>query len=415
MARSSILLAVLTALVLAPAHASAQNADPFRWSRPDPEGQTVRNRARPELDPLGVRVGSFRFFPSLELGVDYDDNVFRSAGNRKGDLAVIAHPRFRLQSEFANHSIVAEADVSTRRHFTHTSESREEFGLRAAGRLDLTRDSNVTASARVRRSHESRVSPDSGGVDAPVRFHIGEVRLGGETRLGRYLISGDVGVTGFDYDDARQRGTGNVINHDDRDRTVYRAGGRAGYGLSEGLELYGAAEVNTSDYADAQDDGGFGRDSSGVDLRIGASADVTGATRVEGYVGYRGQYYANDGAARLGDESVDALIIGGTIVSNISTLTTAHARLDRGVFESTLAGSPGGVATRAGIGVDHEVLRNLLLYGDVGGRIFAFEGVDRDDYGVSLRLGAEYLMNRNLTLEASVEHERNESTGRAQV
>jgi hypothetical protein len=36
--------------------------------RPRPErGETVRNRARPELDPLGIRRGPFTILPGLEV------------------------------------------------------------------------------------------------------------------------------------------------------------------------------------------------------------------------------------------------------------------------------------------------------------------------------------------------------------
>ena len=39
-------------------------------------GASVLDRPKPELDPLGVRAGSFLIFPKVEVGTAYDDNVF---------------------------------------------------------------------------------------------------------------------------------------------------------------------------------------------------------------------------------------------------------------------------------------------------------------------------------------------------
>ncbi|MCK5275371.1 MAG: hypothetical protein KAR37_12025, partial [Alphaproteobacteria bacterium] len=39
-------------------------------------GETVTDRVRPELDPLGVNMGGFVFFPQLGIAEHYDDNIF---------------------------------------------------------------------------------------------------------------------------------------------------------------------------------------------------------------------------------------------------------------------------------------------------------------------------------------------------
>jgi len=81
-----LFIGLLGAALAMPMAVVAQSADPFQWDRREFAGQSVRTRPRPELDPLGIRVGSFRFYPSLEIGGRYEDNVFRSPSNEKGDL-----------------------------------------------------------------------------------------------------------------------------------------------------------------------------------------------------------------------------------------------------------------------------------------------------------------------------------------
>jgi hypothetical protein len=74
-------IGLISAALGMPLAAVGQSADPFQWDRREFTGQSVRTRPRPELDPLGIRVGSFRFYPSLEIGGRYEDNVFRSPSN----------------------------------------------------------------------------------------------------------------------------------------------------------------------------------------------------------------------------------------------------------------------------------------------------------------------------------------------
>ena len=64
----ALLFGLIGAALAMPMVAAAQSADPFQWDRREFTGQSVRTRPRPELDPLGIRVGSFRFYPSLGIG-----------------------------------------------------------------------------------------------------------------------------------------------------------------------------------------------------------------------------------------------------------------------------------------------------------------------------------------------------------
>jgi len=94
-----LFIGLLGAALAMPMAVVAQSADPFQWDRREFAGQSVRTRPRPELDPLGIRVGSFRFYPSLEIGGRYEDNVFRSPSNEKGDLVTtVRHQNIWLNS-----------------------------------------------------------------------------------------------------------------------------------------------------------------------------------------------------------------------------------------------------------------------------------------------------------------------------
>jgi hypothetical protein len=412
MRRLPVIIGLALAVFVRPA-AEAQSADPFQWSRANPIGQTVANRPRPELDPLGIRAGSFRFYPSLTVETEYEDNVFRSERDRVGDLAITAAPRMTLKSDWNNHALEITADAALRRQVTESSLDRNDFGIEAKGRLDIRRDASISSSASLRRRHESLTSPDAGGANSPVQYDTAAVGLVGDKRFGRFSARAELAGERLDYRDSVRALTGAPINQDDRDRSVGRAALRGGYEISRQSEAYVRAEANVSDYRSKVDDGGFARSSSGVDLRAGAKLDLAGRAVADVYIGYRGQYYDDDGARRLNTDRVEALALGADVTANVTRLTTVNAGLRRDIFETTLPGSPGGVRTQADFGVDHELLRNLLLTGSVAGRVFQFEGADRDDYGLLVQFGAAYRMNRHLTLEGALEHETYSSTGGA--
>ena len=64
--------------VCAPLLAGAQQQ---QSDDPDPN-ITVVERPRPELDPLGIRAGSFFIFPSISLSGTYDSNVLATTRTR---------------------------------------------------------------------------------------------------------------------------------------------------------------------------------------------------------------------------------------------------------------------------------------------------------------------------------------------
>ena len=80
----------------------------------------------------------------------------------------------------------------------------------------------------------------------------------------------------------------------------------------------------------------------------------------------------------------------------------------RSIEETALAGAGGLIATRVGVGVDHELLRNLLLHASVYRRETDFTSIDRKDDDRGTRVAASYLMNRRFTIELEYDsRERN--------
>jgi hypothetical protein len=95
--RTAILMLVTTALC-APGVASAQQEG-------EPERNVkVQDRPRPDYDPIGIRAGSFFFYPSVGLQGLYDSNVLAVDDDEEDDLAAILTPRLQVKSNFSRHS-----------------------------------------------------------------------------------------------------------------------------------------------------------------------------------------------------------------------------------------------------------------------------------------------------------------------
>ena len=110
-------------------------------------GVAVRERPRPELDAAGLPAGAFRLYPSFEVGVLTDDNIYRSAEDETDDHVVSFRPRLTAVSQWSNHELVFDAGVEWDKFHVHRDESTEDWFLSLGGRLDITRRSHAPGEA----------------------------------------------------------------------------------------------------------------------------------------------------------------------------------------------------------------------------------------------------------------------------
>jgi len=130
----------------------------------------------------------------------------------------------------------------------------------------------------------------------------------------------------------------------------------------------------------------------------------------EVYVGYLGQYYRDN---QFND--INAMNAGGALTWNATTLTTVNARVARIIQETTTTGASGVLRTTGSLGVDHELLRTLILSGVFTVTNDDYDGVNRRDYYYIGTVGARYLVNRYVYADLSYRHAYRDSSGSADV
>ena len=320
-----------------------------------PRGETVTTRQRPEVIPLGMRVGTFLLFPKVSVTESYDDNIFRTESDEKSDFITVVTPAFDLRSDWNNHAFNLRGDASFGRYLRREKENFENFNVDADGRYDITRNIFIFGFLGYSQLSEDRGSPDDvGGVD-PTEYDVRRASVRYFHRLNRVSFRLDAGAEKYDFDDVAT-GLTTRANNDDRDRLQTQVALRAAYEIVPEYEAFVRGTVNNRAYSTQVDDGGFSRDSQGYEMVAGVAVDLTGITFGDVFVGYREQWFDDDNLS-----TIEGITAGANITWNVTPLTTVHGGIVRRVEETTAAGTGGFFATRYSLSADHELLRNLLL------------------------------------------------------
>jgi len=391
--RSGVCLASLLGACfgLAPANiAFAQEEDQVV----NPTAQTVLERARPDHDPLGVRVGSFLIFPSMDVGGQFNSNIFNTESNRKADLIWIASPSLRLNSTWSNHML----NVFARGNFGfYTSNSREnyqDFAVGVESRVDIQRDTKVLFDVSAARSHEERGSPEDANGRFPSVYYAYKSDMRFRHRFNRVTV--ELGALMDFHDFAGVEGaSGRTIDQDDRDRLRWEGAVRLGYFFNPRSEVFVRGAYSAVRYPRSPDRNGFDRNSSGFAVLGGLNYRITSTLFGELALGYREQHYED---RRLPPARGPAF--NGSLTWLMTPLTTVQVSGARAIEETILSNASSYFATSGQVEITHELLRNVILQARFSIQNFSYTGISRNDTYYRPGVGVTYLMGRHVYLRA---------------
>jgi hypothetical protein len=363
---------------------------------PDPN-VPVTARPRPDFDPLGIRAGGFLIFPSTTVASSYNSNVFATKNDTTDDFIFNFLPGIEIRSNFPRHAINFAVQGDIGRYVSETRENYEDVGTNLSGRLDITRNSRLTAQVGFAKDHERRDDPEDPGADEtrnPVEFFAYTGSLGYQQEFNRF----NVGLLGSfnrrDYDEQ-----GSDSNEDERDRNLYGGRLRTGYFISPRINafLQGGYRREQRDASNKSM-----RDNNVYSAAVGTEIDFTGLLFGEFFVGWSLQEFDDSQF-----DSENGLNYGVNLTWNPTQLTTV--RLDGGGgFAPSDVGSS-NLESRIGLRVDHELLRNLLIGGEVVYRRDDFQDTNRTDNRFDLGPNVTYLLNRYLSLGAGYNFTKQDS------
>ena len=363
---------------------------------------SIYKKDRPLYDPLGIKMGVWKFKPAIKLDSIYDDNILSSAVNKESDIISVISPKLSLESDWNRHSLSFHSSAKIAKYNDNNSENYEDIHLKLLGKLDILRNIYVKSAITYEDVHEDRGSrEDDGGLDrttysilsqnATFYHDVGRVSF----RLGEQIKQYNYSNTAL---------SSGILDNSHRDRNHYVFSSNIGYRFSPDYVIFIDGRFDARRYKRGDRDN---RDSNGFEVSLGLRTNVSGKVKGGIRAGFLQRSY--DGPL---SEKTDGFKANGHLVWNITSITSLLAGGDISVKETTLSDSTGFIASGIFVGIEHELLDNLLLKSKIDYTKNEYQGggsslPDDDIYDISA--GISYLWNRNLNFEVKYNYVNRQS------
>jgi hypothetical protein len=402
----SATIALALAVLLVPVAAFAQTTDQDQPAMDDQSvaQQSVMDRARPDYDPIGQRVGGFILYPQLDLNETYDSNINATSSGQHGDFITSIQPQVQLKSDWNQNALNFHANSDSEEYAEFTNNDYTNYGVGGDGRLDIYHDARLFGSAGYNILHLPWWSPNTfTGQLHPTEYSDTSADLAGEKQFNHLSFRLEDGFDRYNFQNVTVDGASiaeSRNNYDDNRLDLTTT-----YEIVPGRDVYVHTGYDWRMYDSSTDLFGYNRNSTGYIAALGTRYDVTGLTFLDAYLGYREQDYDD---ARLG--SIGGPTGGLKLTWNVTPLTTITGNVTRDIDETVIAGAAGYFATVETVRADHELLRNVLLNASFSHESDDFSGIDRtDDYYIA-KAGVTYLLNENFRLTGGYTYETRNST-----
>jgi len=385
---NALMVSTAVVAIMAPGAFGQEGDNPFSRGR----YTAVTERSQPEFDPLPVRAGVFEVEASIGVSEAYNDNIFAEPNNEDDDSIIRLRPQVDARSTWSSHEVAMGASVDHSHYLNedNDSENATDYNVYLNGRLDVTRTFALRAGVDSQHVTEQRYEPASIGAPEPAAFDRYGVFAGASYRVDRVQLDATVGIREQEYDQVAQQ---------QRDNTDAYINARASYAVSPDVAVFVQGRRSELDYSQSN------RDGSRTTVDIGVNFELAAPFRGEIAVG-----------SFQDERDVFADTSGLSVAANVqwfpTQLTTVTFEAFRGATDPGLATSATAVTSSYGVRVDHELYRNVLLYGGLRMENNTFEGaIDREDDTLAGWVGAAWKLNRHAHLEAMYSGRSQDSSG----
>lgn len=383
---AALLLIAATSVLAAPAIRPIQRIfAPTPGSDPWAEGlQLARATDQPLREPRGLHAGGFLVFPRLEIGERYDDNIFATKNNRESDFATIISPSLSIESTWSRHGLGLQAFGQFSRFAEHQTEDTEQGGVNLTGRLDISGADYISQFLSFSREAQDRSEPDDTGSRRPPLFnhYIARTRYAHQFSDLEFRIDGQ--MERFDY----------ITESDaDRDRSEFTVEPRLSYRLSAHFTPFVEVGYLDRNFDSPVNQDGVDADSRTYDATLGLGFMLDPALT--------GEIAAGVFHTEFDDSTLDPItspLVEGTLSWDVTRLTTITGSVSRREAVTSTTDDSSKIVTSASVRIDHELLRNVLLDGEVSYRNEDFQGSERVDNRFDVEVGGTYLLNPNASV-----------------
>lgn len=368
---------------------------------------SVQQRARPEYDPLGVRIGAFIASPSVAISVGATDNVYTDNNLKRGDIYLSVQPYLAVASNWNVHSVRITAAGDLKRYASETLKNENAWYVYSQTRFDIVRDTSLLVDAQVDRAFESPYNEDIAANSlTPSTFLRTKIGFKGTYAQTRTRLIATLDRNTYRFSDIRF-GDGTVRDQSARDRTIDRASFIYEYGLSPALSVYGQATGDLIDYDSPTFFGRPNRDSKGFSAVIGSNFDIAGLARGTIGIGYTYRDYRAQGTYR----DAQGVSIQARAEWFATPLTTVNLSLQRRLMDVSLGNSGAYWDTRVGVRADHELLYNLIVSAGIEAIRRDYDELDTRTDAKFAQVSGRYQANRGLGFNVQLGYGRSRPTG----
>jgi hypothetical protein len=349
--------------------------------------------------PLGIRGGSFMFFPAVELSSAYASNP-SAVPHGAGSPYFVVAPELLVQSDWSRHALTASITGSYTDYTNGSfvpSLNRPYLNSKIDGRIDVTRDTQIVLENRVLVSTDNPGSPNlqAGLASLPIDTTLGGT-LGIVQDFNRLIVSLKGTFDRVQYENSTLT-NGETSSNADRDLNQYAGIANVAFDLDGGVKPFVEVQQDSRVYDDQFDISGQQRSSIGTSVKAGATVDLFGSLKGSMAVGYVDRTYQDPTLPK-----VSGLIADGALIWQATALTSAKLTATSQVSESTVFGVSGELSRDVAIEVDHAFRRWLIGTLQVGYGQDNYVGEGRLDNRYFASVGMVYKLNRDIWLKTEV-------------
>lgn len=350
-------------------------------------GQSVLERARPDYDPIGLRLGSFTVLPSLDASTGYDSNVRALQSPVLEDVIFTLRPAVVARSNWSRNAVTVKASSDIQRFADRPVENAEQYRLGTDGRFDIGSRTHLVADALVSQLIEPRGSTGDTSLDGePVHFMDYHFGAGADHDFGPLATRASFAYDEFRYGDRKAAG-GRTVDNSQRNYRSILGDIQLTLPVAPAAGVFVRGTVNTADYIN--EPAGPSGDSTSYSGLTGIAFGVTPLLYGSIGIGYFAQTYAEPSL-----KGTNGLDYSAAVTWNPTPLATASFTLSR---ELQRAPSPtlGAITTTTGtLTTDYELRRNLLIGATASYSRYLYGLIDRTQTQITGSARATYLFSR---------------------
>lgn len=351
----------------------------------------------PLQPPARLQIGDFALQSSASFFTSYDDNIEADDEERDEDVFFSFAPSIRAQSLYARHSIGFGASGTASTALKNGSEDFFDWRIGADGKVDLSRQSKITAAVGYTRDTEDDEAIDAEEDQDDLAINLFNASL-------NYNVNGD--TIGYSLGSSISRLDAEGSDFDDRDRTTLGLRASASYAFSDRLSLSLGPSYQYSTFDEEVADDGEGRDAQIIGARIGGGYKVSRTINTQASLGYSIARFAD------GDRKEDQSAVGDIgVIWDAGAGTSLELRAGQTLGLTVVDGADSRKTTTGSARLNHRLQlgSRSVLSSSLSYRIAEISDLDRTDHNIGASLGYAYRLAENIFFSSSYRFSRRDS------